>query len=269
MEQKKRKPTTRKKKRKVARIKDHRFWKNFFIMVSIAAAVILSMIIFFKVRTVDAAGMEHYTAQQIIDASGIQEGDNLLMLSKAEIAGRIRSTLPYVSQVQIKRELPNRVILAVEEFEISYAIKDNNGNDWLMTTGGKLLEQVDARQAKQHIPVGGFTVSDPVAGSEIVITANKENAAAANVQKAAVVELLTLLEETSFADHVQSVEVPASFELSFQYDSQYRVLLGSSENLQYKLDYFVEVLKSLDSYTAGEIDLSFSSEQKAIFRAAQ
>lgn len=258
-----------KKKHKANRVKNRRFWKDLFIMLAITAAVVLSMVIFFKVKTVEATGMEHYTAEQIIQASGVEVGDNLLTLSKATIASRIQAELPYVREVQIKRELPNRVVLAVKEFDVSYAVKDSSGNNWLMTASGSLLEQVDERTAAEHVEITGFVLEQPVAGAEIVIQSSQNNDTAATVQKQTVIELLTLLEQSEIADQVVSVDVPESFDLSFWYGDQFHVFLGSSGDLEYKLQYLVEVIKNLDSYASGEIDLSFTSEQKAIFRAFQ
>lgn len=265
------KPVKRKtkKKHKPNRVKDRRFWKDLFIMLAITAAVVLSMVIFFKVKAIETTGMEHYTAEQIIQASGVEVGDNLLTLSKATVASRIQAELPYVREVQIKRELPNRVIIAVKEFDVSYAVKDNAGNNWLMTASGNLLEQVDERTAAEHVTISGFVLEQPEAGAEIAIQATQGNDTAAAVQKQTAIELLTLLEQSEIADQVVSVDVPVSFDLSFWYGDQFHVLLGTADDLEYKLQYLVEVIKNLDSYASGEIDLSFTSEQKAIFRAFQ
>ncbi len=254
------------KKRKPVRIKDRNFWKDLFIMLAITAAVILSMVIFFKVKTVEVTGMEHYTQEQIIEASGIAQGDNLLTLSKATVASRIRAELPYVSEVQVKRSLPNRVILAVKEFDVSYTVTDSAGNPWLMTAGGMLLEQVDDRTAAGHVTITGFTLENPAPGTRLTIHADEGNESAAKVQEETVCSLMTLLEASEFGNQVVSVDVPLSFDLSFWYQDQYHVLLGTAEDLEYKLQYFEEVIRQLDSYETGEIDLSFTSDRKAIFR---
>lgn len=256
------------KKRRVVRVKNHRFWKDLFIMLAITVAVILSISIFFKVKTVDVTGMAYYNAEQIRDASGIMQGDNLLTLSKASIASKIQAELPYVREVQIKRELPSRVIIAVKEFDVSYAVKDAQGNDWLITADGNLLEQVDARTASEHVGVTGFTVQDPVVGQQFVVQSTQEDVAA-TAQQQAVVQLLSALEQSDIADHVASINVAASFDLSFWYGDQFHVLLGTADELEYKLQYLSEVIKNLDSYASGEIDVSFSNERKAIFRSEQ
>lgn len=256
----------RKKKRKAPRVKNRRFWKDLFIMLAVTAAVILSLSIFFKVKTVEVTGNSYYTPEQIIDASGVETGDNLLALSKATIAGRIRAELPYVREVQIRRSLPDRLVVAIKEFDVCYAVQDTSGGYWLMTAAGGLLEQVDKKTAGDYLQVTGFTVKDPVAGTQIELAPAEQGESTAT-QKEAVITLLTLLEQSEVGDHVASVDVPSSYDISFWYGDQYLVQLGTTQELEYKLQYLAEVIRRLDSYTTGQIDLTFTSENKAIFRA--
>ena len=53
-------------------------WKRLLIMGGIVAAVVLSMIIFFRVRSIEVIGNSYYTPEEIIAAAGVAEGDNLL-----------------------------------------------------------------------------------------------------------------------------------------------------------------------------------------------
>lgn len=256
----------RKKKRKAPRVKNRRFWKDLFIMLAVTAAVILSLSIFFKVKTVEVTGNSYYTSEQVSDASGVEQGDNLLALSKATVAGRICAELPYVREVQIRRSLPDKLVIAIQEFDVCYAVRDTAGQYWLMTAAGGILEQVDEKTASDYLQVTGFTVKNPEVGKEFELQPAEGSDSAAETQKEAVVTLLTLLEQSDIGDHVVSVDVPSSFDISFWYGDQYQVRLGTTEDLEYKLQYLAEVIRRLDSYATGEIDLTFTSENKAIFR---
>lgn len=78
-------------------------WKRILIMAAVVAAVVLSMVLFFRVRSVEVTGSAYYTADEIRAACGVAQGDNLLTLSRARIAGNIMAELPYVSTVQVTR----------------------------------------------------------------------------------------------------------------------------------------------------------------------
>ena len=80
-------------------------------VVVISGAIVAALTLFFKVETITVSGTTEYSSEEIITASGIQQGDNLIALSPSRIAARIRSRLPYVSSVSIRRALPDTVVL--------------------------------------------------------------------------------------------------------------------------------------------------------------
>lgn len=265
----------RKKKQRAPGIKTRKLWRNLLIVVAVSVAVVLTMIVFFRVdcdssngALTDAwydahvNGNVHYSAQKIWQASGIEDGDNLLVLSREQVAARIMARLPYVKDVKVDKKLPNQVILTVSEHEISYEILDETGQYWLMTAEGKLLEQIDSKQAREHLQITGFKIRTAQEGASA-----QAGEGASPTQLDATVQLLRALEATEISDKVVSVDVPASYELSFWYQDQYHVLLGTTDELDYKLRYLEQVIAELDSYTTGEIDLTFSKEKTAIFRS--
>ena len=77
------------------------------IMLAIVAAVVFGVAIFFKVNTIEVQGNTVYSAEQIVEASQIRQGDNLLTVNKALAVGNIKAALPYVEDVSIARSLPD------------------------------------------------------------------------------------------------------------------------------------------------------------------
>ena len=65
------------------------------IMLAVVAAIVFGVAIFFKVNTIEIQGNTVYSADQIIEASQIQQGDNLLTVNKALAVGNIKAALPY------------------------------------------------------------------------------------------------------------------------------------------------------------------------------
>ena len=81
----------------------------------IAAAVITACVVFFRVNAIQVEGNVRYTPEEIIDASGIQLGDNLIALSRGRISAGIRAQLPYVEGVAIHRSYPDKLVIRVTE----------------------------------------------------------------------------------------------------------------------------------------------------------
>ena len=61
------------------------------IMLAVVAAIVFGVAIFFKVNTIEIQGNTVYSADQIIEASQIQQGDNLLTVNKALAVGNIKA----------------------------------------------------------------------------------------------------------------------------------------------------------------------------------
>ncbi|MBO7682611.1 MAG: FtsQ-type POTRA domain-containing protein, partial [Clostridia bacterium] len=67
-----------------------------------------------------------YTAEQVRTASGVEEGDNLFLMKRAEVAEEIGHKLPYSGEVTVKRKLPSKVRIFVEDSTVANAVKYND-----------------------------------------------------------------------------------------------------------------------------------------------
>ena len=95
-------------------------------MLMICAAIVAAMILFFKVDSVTVEGNQRYDSQQIIEVSGVVQGDNLFLLNKYEVSRRIYEQLPYVQQVQISRRFPSGLLIEVKEGGVAAAIEQKH-----------------------------------------------------------------------------------------------------------------------------------------------
>lgn len=260
-------------RRPAAKMKKHRrvpnsnFRVKFLTMLAVVAAVILGFTIFFKVQHVRVVGNQYYTEAEVAAASGIEMGDNLLTMGKETIAARIMAELPYISEIQVKRSLPNTVILTVSEFEVTYGIADSAGGWWLMNREGRVVDETTEAEAKGHILITGFTIDPPKVGDFIALTQTEgTDTSELAAKKNAVTALLALLETESFVKQIVSVDVSASYDVCLWYGTQYQIKLGTTEDLEYKLAYLEGVLQELESYQSGVIDLTFTEEKAARFQ---
>ncbi|MCD8342543.1 MAG: FtsQ-type POTRA domain-containing protein [Clostridiales bacterium] len=113
-------------------------------VVLILAVILGGSIVFFKINTIEVEGNVHYTEEQIVDASGVNLGDNLLLTRDPTVVARLLTQLPYVSSVTLSHQLPDTLVITVTESDAQAAIYDGSGSWWLMDSNGKLLEQVDS-----------------------------------------------------------------------------------------------------------------------------
>ena len=128
-------------------------------ILAVAAALIVACVVFFRINEVSVQGNVRYTAQEIIQASGVELGDNLITLPKCRVAGTLIARLPYVRSVSIHRQFPDGVLLAVSEHTAAAAVSD--GEDWwYIAEQGKLLEEV--AEPGDVMPITGLQAVAPL-----------------------------------------------------------------------------------------------------------
>ncbi len=237
--------------------------RRILIMGGIVLAIVLSMIIFFRVRSVEVQGCGYYSAEEIIAASGTEEGDNLLILSRAEIAGNIMAKCPYVASVQVTRQLPDTVVITVKEFDATYAVRDGDGIYYLITATGKATEQISEAKAADYIRIHDLTILTPQIGETVSVMAPIGQEVAAEGQMHALTMLLQAIEEGELLKQITSISVPTSFEISLWYEERFLVEIGDTSDLDYKMNYLKKVVSSQKTYATGTIDLRQAVEGKA------
>ena len=266
----------RKKASKPHRVYNTNFGFKFIVMLAVVAVIVLSMIIFFKVKHITVILPEgengetaYYTAEEIIAASGINLDENLLSLSKATVAAKIHTALPYVNDVQVKKQLPGTVIISFTEFDVTYAIQDEVGAWWLMSREGRILEATDEKEAKTHLYVTGMPIQVPQVGDSIQAASPNEDADMSEIaaKQAVVREIIPALEGSDFVKQIDRVDVSTSYDLVLWWDAdRYKIRLGTTENLNYKLQFLQATLENNEvQHRSGIIDLTFQEDDKVHF----
>lgn len=231
-----------------------------FLTLAIVAAIVLGVAIFFRVHTVEVQGNSIYAKEQIAEVSGVEPGDNLLMVNRAAVNGNIKARLPYVQDVSVGLVLPDVVVIKVVESQIAGLIKSENGGSWYVNTRGRVLGSSVDDFTGQVVEITGITVQEPQAGQD----ARASEEQAENLEAA--LQVIRAMEGTGLIDQVTSIDVTESFDIHIWCGEQYEVLLGGTEELDYKIQYFQAVLEQLDSFQTGTIDLTFDEERRARFR---
>lgn len=238
-------------------------WKRLLIMGAVVAALALSMIIFFRVRHVEVRGNVFYTGEEISAATAIADGDNLLTISRGQVAGSVMAQLPYIESVQVTRRLPDTVIVTVTEFDTTYAAQDASGAWYLMTATGKLTEQVSERSAKDHILIENLLLKNPTVGQQAEPSAEEGKEDAARRKLETLKKVLQEIEAAELVREIKSVNVLSTSSISLWYGDRFQVELGGSNDLAYKLEYLKLIIAEQKDYTTGTIDLSLSNGNEA------
>lgn len=229
------------------------------IMLAVVAAVVLSVAIFFRVNTVQVQGNQIYSAEQVARVSGVESGDNLVMVNRAAVMTNIKVKLPYVETVSVGLILPDTVVIKIHESEVVGLVQSDTGAGWYLNGEGRILGSSLEGFEGQIIQLSGFTVTAPQAGQDAVPSegmAESLNAALA-VMKA--------LNGSGLMEQVTVIDTQASYDIRLYCGEQYEVQLAGTDELDYKIMYLREVLNQLEPYQTGVIDLTMDQERAAHF----
>ena len=64
------------------------FLYKLLAFVLICTAISLALTLFFRIRSIEVSGNDRYTRQEIIDAAGVSEGDNMFLMNKYSASAR-------------------------------------------------------------------------------------------------------------------------------------------------------------------------------------
>ena len=215
----------------------------------ICAAIAVALTLFFKVERIDILGAERYSQQQIVDASGIQIEDNMFFMNKYEVSDKITSALPYIETVQIRRALPDGLIIAVTECSAPAAVQ-HNGKTWLLSAQCKVVDYKAPIAAKEYAEVVGLTLTEAEVGLPIAVAEESEHSLEL------LHTLLPLLAQKNMLADVQKIDLSDPMLLSLRYLDRFDVTLRRDADLDYKLEYLLAVVARLEVNEKGRIDMT-------------
>ena len=200
-------------------------YKVLSIMLA-AGAIAAACIVFFRVNTMEVEGNVRYTAQEVIAASGIEMGDNLVVLPRSRVSAAICANLPYVESVSIKKALPDGVVLVVTE-RVAAASVDSAEGRWLISAQGKLLEKDNG--TVQAVQITGLAAVGPYAGG-MIQTAEEERLTLDYVK-----ELLGVLESRGMLEQCGALDCSSASSLTLSYGI-YRLKLPRGGDYEYHIE---------------------------------
>ena len=215
----------------------------------VIAALVFGLSVFFRVANVEVEGNARYTAEEIIEASGIEPGDNLFFINRFAAMSRINAKLPYVESAVINMHLPNRLQIVITESVAAAYVTAEDGI-WAIDRSCKLLSRVNADELNGLIRIEGLTPIAPEIGETIA------PGEADSPKVAYLSEILHQITELGLQASVKYVDISNLGNPSFDYLGRFKVKLGTDENVEYKFQCMLSAVDALSDGDRGTLDLS-------------
>lgn len=120
-----------------------------FSVLLILAYTSITTTDYFSAKTIEVSGNRHLTRQKILAQAQFQPGDNILALNLRLMRKRLMRH-PWISTVQISRQIPHTVTILVEEHRPLAAL--DLGRRLLVDDQGKIFKEYTAGDP-DHFPV--------------------------------------------------------------------------------------------------------------------
>lgn len=218
----------------------------------ILVAVGAGCIVFFRVEHINVTGSTTYTQQQIVDASGVEMGDNLFLIRRVPTGRSILGDLPYLKEVNIRRAPPNSLEITVAECLPVAALQGEDDSWWIVDSSVKLLEQGDAALADPYMKITGLTLLMPSAGERAAVSVEE------STKLESLRSILSALEERGMYSQVNSVDLSAQAEIRMVYRTRFEVRMPLYSDDFYLLIHTLEAVADNGAVAGrpGTIDLT-------------
>ena len=246
MEEKSRHPYRRRKRRRSIL-----YGPVSFLIICIA--VIFGMSVFFKITDIEVAGSGTYSADEVIEASGIKVGDNLFTIKKSDAVNGIFASLPYVEETTISKVFPNKIIITVTE-GLGIGCVDSDSGSWLINSRCKILRKAETSDIDSTIKITGISIVEPEAGKLLAVI--DEDSLNLEYLK----DAMDAFNTRDMLNNITEIDLSAVSNLKFRYMDRYDVRLGKNNSLGYKLDLLQSAIDKVGDNEVGTFDLTKDKE---------
>lgn len=265
------------------------------LLCVIGVGVYLTVTMLFKINTLEVAvdgevvqEVGGYSSAEILQALGVHAEENIFSFDPAEKAAALEKQFPLLENIRVERDYPNTVVVRTNAATAVYAMQTSSG--WLSLSAGLKILDKDSAQPDLIILCGGEPVSTtpgtqlefetgpsgPSSGSAASdSTASSEAGPPTDKRIESLNTLLTALDSSELGADVTRIEFEDPEQMAFLYQGRISVLLGTLNELDYKLRLAKYVLlnedgKGCSPTDTGMLDLShLSASSSRKFRFAQ
>lgn len=248
------KEDTRERKRR-KRLSAYMVYYIIFGILAVVILTVLSTTVLFNLSKYRITGDTVYTEQQIINATGVNVGDNLILMDTGAVKDRLIAALPYVDKVEVSR---NIFTCALEiKLNPATAVANVKKNDryYLVSENGRIMDAELKAPDKNCVVVLGFDPEYAKSGDFLSVTdegsrnmltkllravktydeIDDENEYEAQQKYDCVFALIELCKELDISGHIKTIDISSIYGIKLNYDNKLTLELGDMTDAKLKL----------------------------------
>lgn len=223
--------------------------------------LIIGMVVFalvspiFNITKVKVTGNNKLSSEKIIGMTGLEIGQNVFKINKSEIIKNIRKN-GLVSDVEIKRNLPDEIEIIVSERVASFAIEYGNGYV-IVSNQGYIIE---LSETNQNLPILIGTVTkeeDYVENNRL----EEQDLNALNL----VLKIMNAANVNEIDELISSIDISDLTDVKINLDAEGKIAyLGDCSNLSHRIQWVKTILEDRQGID-GEIVVNMNLNTKDPF----
>ncbi|MDE7390060.1 MAG: FtsQ-type POTRA domain-containing protein [Lachnospiraceae bacterium] len=222
----------------------------FFLIVVVG--VVFSVTIIFRTNKIVVEGDVPYTEQEIIEASGLDYGENIFISPRKTASKNIVDNFPYIEEAQVNFKIPGTQVITVVGAIPSYEISIGGGYV-VVSSRGRVLEH--NAESDPAIPLlRGVRVKDTEIGDYI----KYEKSTTEQFVK----EVINSINENQIPNIV-GIDISNAANIKLNYDNRITISLGVPEDVGYKLRTAITIIDTeLNPTDRGDLDVSLANSDR-------
>ena len=221
------------------------------VVVVAAVFAVLSLTVLFNVSEVKVAKAgKHYQPEQIIEAADVEVGDNMVATNWDRVKEKVEQKLPYVLSLEIKKTASGKITFSVVDDTATLVFKTSKGYA-LADANCKVLEIVKEKPKNNGLTL--LTVKNRINADP------GETISFADDGESILYDTIRTAIKNSGIGNITGIDISDPENIYLEYQNRYRLYLGNSEDIEYKLREAKKIIAEEDENDPnqiGEINLS-------------
>jgi cell division protein FtsQ len=210
------------------------------LLCVIAIGIFLTGTMFFKITAIEvrdadgvvSAQVGSYSDSQILAALGVQKDDNIFSFDPTRRAAQMEKLLPLLENIQIQRKYPGTVV--VRATPATAVCATPTGAGWLEISASLKILSVESEQPALPVLYGGEPASTQPGD---FLTYSAAEGGETDERMDTLMQLLEELTDKELVAGVTRLEYDDLSQIAFLYEDRISVLLGTVNELSYKMQF--------------------------------
>lgn len=219
-----------------------------FVFLFVCAAVIFTVLKapFFNIKTIICVGQENLTEEQIIQIAGVKTDTNIFSTGVKAMKRRLADN-PAIAECNVRRLFPNKIKIWVREAKTAVYL-ENDTSFLYINAEGQIIKITDKTVDKPNAAkLLDFEPASWLLGENVLT----EDDGTGKV----IFECVSILEDLEILDKITSISAADLSDIRLDYEERLYILLGSYEQMEYKLTFVKKVIfENLSEYEKALLD---------------